>query len=132
MLRKIILFLLMMGLAGAAELSPMDVFRSKLLTSAVSFYFSAQGYGKVENVTIDTTKKSLRFILLPEGETQKLSVLIGHYCIEVIDKEDTLVLQNVQTNRLWLNRIFADHMKEGIQVPLGAVTKGTGALLLNL
>lgn len=132
MLRKIILMLLCMSLAGAAEFSQMDIFRSKLLTSAVSFYFHAQGYGKVENVTVDTTKKTLSFVLLPEGETQKLSVSIGHYCIKVIDKEERLILQNVQTNRLWLNRIFADHMKEGIQVPFGTASMGAGALLLNL
>jgi len=132
MVRKIILFLLMMGLSGAAEFSSMDSFRSKILTSAVSFYFNAQGYGKVENAVVDTTKKTLQFILLPEGETQKLLIGIGYYHIEKIEGEDTLILQKVQTNRLWLNRIFQDHMEDGIKIPLGAVSKGAGALLLNL
>jgi hypothetical protein len=50
----------------------------------------------------------------------------------MVNKEDTLVLQQVQTNRVWLNRIFADHMEEGIKVPLGIASKSAGALLLNL
>jgi len=129
---KIILFVLCVHLASASELSQLDTFRSKLLTSAVAFYFNAKGYGKVENITVDTTKRNLNFLLLPEGETQKLSVMIGQYQIKTIDKEEVLVLQNVQTTRIWLNRIFADHMKEGIKTPLGNVSKGAGALFLNL
>lgn len=132
MLSKIILMLLSISLAGAAELSQMDIFRSKLLTSAVAFYFNAQGYGKVENAVVDTTKKTLQFILLPEGETQKLSIGIGYYHIEKIEGEDTLILQKVQTNRIWLNRIFKDHMEDGIKIPLGMASKGVGGLLLNL
>jgi len=110
----------------------MDSIRSKLLTSAVSLYFNARGYGKVENVTVDTTKKNLRFTLLPEGEKQPLNVSIGSYMTLTIEKEEYLILQKVQTNRVWLNRIFADHMEEGIKVPLGIVSKGAGSLLLNL
>jgi len=131
-MRKMILFVLCMSLTGASELSQLDTFRSKLLTSAVAFYFNAKGYGKVENITVDTTKRNINFLLLPEGETQKLSVMIGQYQIKTVDKEEVLVLQNVQTNRIWLNRIFADHMKEGIKIPLGNVSKGAGALFLNL
>ncbi len=132
MIQKIILVVLCMSLAGASELSQLDTFRSKLLTSAVAFYFNAKGYGKIENITVDTTKKNLNFLLVPEGETQKLSVMIGQYQIKTVDKEEVLVLQDVQTNRVWLNRIFADHMKEGIKIPLKGVTRGAGALLLNL
>jgi hypothetical protein len=58
--------------------------------------------------------------------------MIGQYQIKTVDKEEVLVLQDVQTNRVWLNRIFADHMKDGIKIPLRGVTKGAGALLLNL
>lgn len=116
----------------SAELSTMDGLRSKILTSAVSFYFNARGYGKVDNVTVDTTKKTLAFTLMPEGEKQPLSVSIGSYSTLSIDKEEYLILQKVQTNRTWLNRIFADHMEEGIKVPLGIVSKGTGSLLLKL
>lgn len=133
MFQKIVLVLcLLSSLVFSAELSTMDSIRSKVLTSAVSLYFSARGYGKVENVTVDTTKKTLCFNLLPEGETQKLSVVIGSYMTLTIDKEQYLVLQKVQTNRVWLNRIFADHMEEGIKVPLGIVSKGAGSLLLNM
>lgn len=132
MIRMIILVLLYVSLSNATELSQLDTFRSKLLTSAVSFYFNAKGYGKIENITVDTTKRNINFLLLPEGETQKLSVIIGQYQIKTVEKEEVLVLQNVQTNRVWLNRIFADHMKEGIKIPLGSVTKGAGALFLNL
>jgi len=133
MVRRLILsvFLLFTSLPSA-ELSTMDAFRSKILTSAVSFYFTARGYGKVDNVTVDTTKKTLAFTLMPEGEKQPLSVAIGSYSTLSIDKEEYLILQKVQTNRTWLNRIFADHMEEGIKVPLGIVSKGTGSLLLKL
>jgi len=130
--RFILIVMLLLGNIHAAELSTMDSIRSKILTSAVSLYFSARGYGKVENVTVDTTQKTLSFMLVPEGETQKLSVGIGSYMTLTIDKEEYLVLQKVQTNRVWLNRIFADHMKEGIKVPLGVVSKGAGSLFLNL
>lgn len=130
--RLILIAFLLFGSAQAAELSTMDTIRSKILTSAVSLYFSARGYGKVDNVTVDTTKKSLRFVLLPEGEKQPLNVAIGSYMTLTIDKEEYLILQKVQTNRVWLNRIFADHMDEGIKVPLGIVSKGAGSLLLSL
>lgn len=130
--RQILILLLLLSTAQCAELSTMDSLRSKLLTSAVSLYFNARGYGKVENVTVDTTKKNLRFTLLPEGEKQPLNVSIGSYMTMTIEKEEYLILQKVQTNRVWLNRIFADHMEEGIKVPLGIVSKGAGSLLLNL
>lgn len=133
MLQRLVLILLfLLSTTHCAELSTMDSIRSKLLTSAVSLYFNARGYGKVENVTVDTTKKNLRFTLLPEGEKQPLNVSIGSYMTLTIEKEEYLILQKVQTNRVWLNRIFADHMEEGIKVPLGIVSKGAGSLLLNL
>lgn len=130
--RLVLICFLLFSTTNATELSTMDSIRSKILTSAVSLYFNARGYGKVENVTVDTTKKTLSFNLLPEGETQKLSVVIGSYMTLTIDKEQYLVLQKIQTNRVWLNRIFADHMEEGIKVPLGIVSKGAGSLLLNM
>ena len=133
MLKRVALVLvLLLGSVNGAELSTMDTIRSKILTSAVSFYFSARGYGKVDNVTVDTTKKTLSFTLMPEGEKQPLSVAIGSYMTLTIDKEEYLILQKVQTNRIWLNRIFADHMEEGIKVPLGIVSKGAGSVLLKL
>jgi hypothetical protein len=132
MFRKLLIIVLfLLGSLQGSELSTMDTIRSKILTSAVSIYFSARGYGKVDNVTVDTTKKSLRFVLLPEGEKQPLNVSIGSYMTLTIDKEEYLILQKVQTNRVWLNRIFADHMEEGIKVPLGIVSKGAGSLLLS-
>lgn len=127
----IILFLLF-GSLQAVEISTMDSLRSKILTSAVSIYFHARGYGDVENVTVDTNKKTLSFMLMPEGETQKLSINIGSYTTTIVDKEEYLVLQKVQTNRTWLNRIFADHMPDGIKIPLGTTTKSFGTLLLKL
>jgi hypothetical protein len=130
--RLVLICFLLFSTANSAELSTMDSIRSKILTSAVSLYFKTRGYGKVENVTVDTSKKTLCFNLLPEGETQKLSVVIGSYMTLTIDKEEYLILQNVQTNRTWLNRIFADHMQEGIKVPIGIVSKGAGSLLLNM
>lgn len=129
---RILVLAVLLSVSGMAEVSSLDNFRSKLMTSAVSIYFSSKGYGKVENVTVDTTKRTLNFILLPEGETQKLTIAIGYYHTEVIDKEDTLVLQKIQTNRIWLTRFFADHMEDGIKVPLGVASKGFGGLLLNL
>ncbi|MGD9655197.1 MAG: hypothetical protein AB7U44_08375 [Sulfuricurvum sp.] len=133
MLQRVVLVLmLLLGSVNGAELSTMDTIRSKILTSAVSLYFSARGYGKVDNVTVDTTKKTLSFTLMPEGEKQPLSVAIGSYMTSTIDKEEYLILQKVQTNRIWLNRIFADHMEEGIKVPLGIVSKGAGSVLLKL
>lgn len=133
MVRRVIAVMFMLiSVLKADDLSMMDTVRSKLFTSALSMYFSAQGYGAVENITIDTTKRTMKFMLFPQGETQKLSVAIGHYQTEVIEKKDYLVLQKVETNRIWLNRIFADHMGEGIKVPLGIATKGAGTLLLNI
>lgn len=129
---RIILLAVLLSVSGMAEMSSLDAFRSKLMTSAVSMYFSSKGYGKVENVTVDTTKRTLNFVLLPEGETQKLTVAIGYYYTEVIDKEDILVLQKIQTNRIWLTRFFADHMEGGIKIPLGVASKGFSGLLLNL
>lgn len=130
--RLALLLFLWFGTLQSADLSTMDSIRSKLLTSAVSLYFNARGYGKVDNVTVDTTKKTIRFNLSPEGEKQPLNVEIGSYSMLTEEKEEYLILQKVQTNRVWLNRIFADHMQEGIKVPLGIVSKGAGSLLLKL
>ena len=73
--------ILFLGLAPvySADLSTIDSIRSKILTSAVSIYFNTRGYGKVDNVIVDTTKKTLRFNLFPEGEKQPLNVDIGSY-----------------------------------------------------
>lgn len=131
-MRLILALIIVLGTLQSAELSTMDTIRSKLLTSAISLYFNARGYGKVDNVTVDTTKKTLRFNLFPEGEKQPLNVDIGSYTTLIEDKEEYLILQKVQTNRVWLNRIFADHMQEGIKVLLGIVSKGAGSLLLKL
>jgi hypothetical protein len=130
--RFTLIVFLLVGSLSATDLSTMDSFRSKVLTSAVSLYFQARGYGTVENATVDTTKKTLNFILAPEGETQKLSIVIGSYMTLTIDNKEYLILQKVQTNRVWLNRIFADHMKEGIKIPLGTMSKGMGSLILNI
>ena len=130
--RPMWIVLLLVSLVHGETLSTMDTVRSQILTSAVSLYFNARGYGKVDNVTVDTTKKSLRFLLLPEGEKQPLNIVIGSYTAKMVGKEEYLILQKVQTNRIWLNRIFADHMGEGIKIPLGTVSKGAGTLLLDL
>jgi hypothetical protein len=130
--RFTLIVFLLVGSLSATDLSTMDSFRSKVLTSAVSLYFQARGYGTVENATVDTTKKTLNFILAPEGETQKLFITIGSYMTFTIDNKEYLVLQKVQTNRVWLNRIFAYHMKEGIKIPLGTMSKGVGSLILNI
>lgn len=128
---RILFLCVLLSVFGLAESLKLDNFRSKILTSAVSLYFTSKGYGKVENVTVDTAKKTLNFILFPEGETQKLTIAIGSYHTEVIEKEDTLVLQQIQTNRIWLTRFFADHMEDGIKIPLGSASKGLGGLLLS-
>ena len=67
---RIVILCILLSVSGLAESSSLDAFRSKLLTSAVSMYFSSKGYGKVENVTVDTKNKTLNFILFPEGEAK--------------------------------------------------------------
>lgn len=131
MFKRIIVSILMITSVMHAEISTMDSIRSKVLTSAVAAYFSIKGYGKVENATVDTTKKTLHFTLLPEGESQKLVIDIGSYKTQKFDGEEYLLLQNIKTNRIWLTRMFADHMEEGINVPLGMASKGIGGMLLN-
>ncbi|MDD2828186.1 MAG: hypothetical protein PHW18_01280 [Sulfuricurvum sp.] len=125
------LLLLIFAFSSYADTSTIDSFRSKILTAAVSAYFEIKGYGKVENATINSEQKTLHFTLMPEGETQKLVIDIGSYYTQKIDGEDTLVLQNIKTNRIWLTRMFADHMAKGINVPLGMASKGLGGMLLN-
>lgn len=133
MVQRLFLWMfLTVNIVFAEELSMMDSFRSKVLTSAVSIYFNSRGYGKVENVTVDTTKKTLKFILMPEGEKQPLNIAFGSYTTVTVDQQEYLVLQKVQTNRIWLNRIFADHMGDGIKVPLGTVAKSAGSLFLSI
>lgn len=128
---KLIVLVIALSVSAWADFS-MDSIRSKLLSGAISLYFETKGYGKMENATVDTVKKTLHFTLMPEGETQKLIIDIGKYSIKKIDNEDKLVLQNIKTNRAWLTKIFADHMSEGIKIPMGAGTKEAGALLLDI
>jgi hypothetical protein len=90
-----------------------------------------QGYGSVENVTINTTKKNLHFVLLPEGEVQKLTITIGHYEIATENNKSFLVLDDIQTNRIWLTRFLADHLKEGIKISLGDPSTSINAWLLS-
>ncbi len=114
-----------------ADTNKLDMVRSKILTSVVSLYFKTQGYGTAENVTIDTTKRSLRFVLLPEGEVQKLTITIGHYEIDTENNKSFLVLDKIQTNRIWLTRLLADQLKEGIKIPLGDSATSINAWLLS-
>ncbi len=109
----------------------MDSMRSKLLSGVVSLYFETKGYGKVENATVDTVKKTLHFTLMPEGEAQKLTIDIGKYSVKKIEGEDNLVLQNIKTNRTWLTRFFANEMEKGIEIPMGTASKRAGSLLLG-
>ena len=128
---KHIVLLVGLSISAWADFS-MDSLRSKLLSGAVSMYFETKGYGKVENATVDTVKKTLHFTLLPEGETQKLILDVGKYSVKKIEGEEKLVLQDVKTNRIWLTRFFADHMEEGIEISLGMASKGAGSLLLGI
>lgn len=128
---KIVLLWVIVTTMAWADSNKLDKVRSKILTSVVSLYFKAQGYGTVENVTIDTTKRSLNFVLLPEGEVQKLTISIGHYEIITNNNKSFLVLEEIQTNRIWLTRFLKDHLKEGIKISLGDSTTSINAWLLS-
>jgi len=128
---KIVLLWVIVSTMAWGDTNKLDKVRSKILTSVVSLYFKAQGYGTVENVTIDTTKRSLRFVLLPEGEVQKLTLTIGHYEIDTENSKSFLVLEEIQTNRIWLTRFLEDHLKEGIKISLGDSTTSINAWLLS-
>ena len=130
MIKSLLVWVLLSSMV-LADTNKLDMVRSKILTSVVSLYFKAQGYGTVENVTIDTTKKSLHFVLLPEGEVQKLTITIGHYEIDTENSKSFLVLQEIQTNRIWLTRFLADHLKEGIKISLGDSATSINAWLLS-
>lgn len=127
---KYIVLLFGLSVSVWADFS-MDSLRSKVLSGAVSLYFETKGYGKVENATVDSAKKTLHFTLMPEGEAQKLIIDIGKYSVKKIDGEDNLVLQNIKTNRIWLTRFFANEMEEGLEIPMGVASKGAGSLLLG-
>lgn len=131
MMKYVTLWLVVFLSVGQAD-SGFDSFRSKVMMTAVSWYFANKGYGKVENISVDTAKKTINFLLLPEGETQKLSIAIGEYQTATVDQKEYLVLKKIETNRVWLNRIFADHLPEGIKIPLNGSLKGAGSLFLNL
>jgi hypothetical protein len=109
--------------------SDLDTFRSKILQTAITVYFSNQGYGAIKEVIIESEKKQIVLQFYPEGEQEKMTITIGKYEQKRVDQKEFLILQNIQTNRLWLTRIFADHMKEGIKIPLHG---GMGALPLIL
>lgn len=128
---KVMLVWVFLSSMVLADTNKLDMVRSKILTTVVSLYFKAQGYGTVENVTIDTTKESLRFVLLPEGEVQKLTIMIGHYEIISDNTKSFLVLQDIQTNRIWLTRLLADQLKEGIKISLGNSATSINAWLLS-
>lgn len=126
---KIIVALMTFILCNLMAQSDLDSLRSKIVQTAISVYFSNQGYGSVKEVTIDSEKQQLFIQFIPEGEKEKISISVGKYEQKRVDTKEYLILQNIQTNRLWLTRVFADHMKEGIKIPLkGAM----GALPLFL
>jgi hypothetical protein len=66
--RPMWIVMLLVSLLQGETLSTMDTVRSQILTSAVSLYFNARGYGKVENVTVDTTKNRFASSSSPRGK----------------------------------------------------------------
>lgn len=92
------------------------------MTFVVSTYFQGRGYGKVDSIKYDTEKKYLFVELSPEGEMQKLKIEIEK--IEFLQEKENnqpkyfLLLKNLKTNRVWLNKILADTSSNGLKIPV--------------
>ncbi len=102
----------------AGELSFGDSFKSKIIERAVAVYFLMKGYGTVKKIEINSANKTIAINLMPEGEKDELNIFIGSYSLAAKEQKVYLTLNKITTNRIWLNRIFADHMPQGINIPL--------------
>lgn len=102
----------------ASDLSFADNLKSKMIEHVVSAYFAIKGYGLVKKIELNSIDKTIAIRLMPEGETQELNILVGNYSLVEKERKIYIVLNKITTNRIWLNRIFADHMPNGISVPL--------------
>lgn len=132
MIKKLALTTLICIQAFAVDLSFKDTLLSGTLKLMVSAYLSSNGFGKIENLQLDTNKKSLTATTLLEGEDKPLYLNIGRYEI-VTEKSqpDTscpckktearevsyLVLKNMATNRAWLNNMNKKFFEQ-IKIPI--------------
>lgn len=102
----------------AADTGFVDSFKSRIIEATVSAYFALKGYGTVKKIELNSAERTIALSLMPEGETQELNIFVGNYSLVAKEQKAYLVLSKITTNRIWLTRIFADHMPNGISVPL--------------
>jgi hypothetical protein len=105
----------------ASELSFKDDFKSNFITLIVSTYFQTKGYGRVNAIKYDTFKKNLYVEISPEGELQKLTINVEK--IDILQDVGSgskyyILLNNLTTNRMWLNRMLKDNFNTGIKIPI--------------
>ena len=119
---KIFIFIFLISSANANELSFRDSLKSGLMTFIVSSYFQSHGYGKVDSIKYDSEKKYMGVELSPEGEAQKLKIEVEK--IEFAQMQESnqtkyyILLKNLTTNRIWLNRMLKDSSANAIKIPI--------------
>jgi hypothetical protein len=70
------------------------------------------------NLKVDSETKSLSMELMLKGEFEQLNVAIGKYSIIEEDDKLFLKIEELSTNREWLNIIIDTYLKENkIELP---------------
>ncbi len=66
-------------------------------------------YGKVQDLKIDSRRKTIEVTCLLEGETSAITVRVGSYTIETEGDRKFIRATGFSCTRPWLQKVLADH-----------------------
>jgi hypothetical protein len=69
-----------------------------------------QRYGKMTNIQLDSTAKTIHIELELKGETAPLKIDISSYQISTESGETFIELGEVNTSREWINHLISDYV----------------------
>lgn len=68
-------------------------------------------YGKVEELRIDSGRRSMRAVCQLEGEPTPITVDIENYAIRQQGDTKLIQINGLKCSRVWLERLLEDHVK---------------------
>ena len=75
-------------------------------------------YGKVQELKIDSRRKTLEVSCQLEGEVTPITINVGNYAIETEGPKRFLRVSDFRCTRPWLQSVLEDHgSKQRIQLP---------------
>lgn len=85
--------------------------KDAMIVSALRTYFDSQlrdRYGELQDLQVDTDRRTLTLVLLPKGENRAISIRILEYKIERDGGGLFLVPGRATIDRAWMQALYED------------------------